>query len=222
MTKMKYTIEDIKAALDSGMKPAAIAREVNKSPQTILNFMNRHGLKRLSDKLTTELLERAIIVEGRTRQDVAGELKIDITTVNRFIKKHNLKLDVCAHCGNQFHSPKNTVQHCSPECLAWSHVDKRDPNECWPYIGKQIENGYGRIRWKGRQMVAHRVIWEITKGEHVSEDLDLRHLKCPSGIQRRLCCNPDHLKPGTRSENIQDSVKDGTWANRYGRQKDKR
>jgi len=199
------TKEELQAELDSGKKPAKIAREIGKSPQTVLNWMEKWGLKRLADKLSVKFLKQRILRDGQTKQDVASELHINVTTVNKFIARKGLKLDICDHCGNRFHSSKNTMQHCSLECVAWSQIDKRGPKECWNYTGSNLSNGYGRI-WNGDgHTVAHLVIWRMLRDPPPTCQ-ELRH-QCGN----RLCCNPKHLKIGTRSQNVEDSKRDGTY-----------
>jgi hypothetical protein len=59
------------------------------------------------------------------------------------------------------------------------------------------------VSMRGRGTVP-RIVLELSHGR--CEGLDARH-KC--GI--RACCSPDHIEPGTRTENILDAIKSGTW-----------
>ena len=61
---------------------------------------------------------------------------------------------------------------------------------------------YGRLRYKGKKILAHRLAFEIENG------------KIPSGMcvchkcDNTKCCNPEHLFLGTHKENMEDmSVK---------------
>lgn len=63
----------------------------------------------------------------------------------------------------------------------------------WPGAKDQ---GYGRIKIKGRKLMAHRVIYENIKGK-IKRGLELDHL-----CRNRGCVNPDHLEPVTTKENV--------------------
>ena len=68
---------------------------------------------------------------------------------------------------------------------------------CWEWrrhIHKR--SGYGQIGVDKKVRYVHRVAWEIHRGP-IPDGLDLDHL-----CRVRHCCNPDHLEPVTRSENI--------------------
>jgi hypothetical protein len=87
-------------------------------------------------------------------------------------------------------------------------------NGCWLYTGA-LAAGYGNIGWSlgHRRMVndrTHRVLYQAMKGP-IPEGLDLDHTchdprKChpdnPADCPHRRCCNPDHLEPVTRRENL--------------------
>lgn len=68
---------------------------------------------------------------------------------------------------------------------------------CWLWLGGAWPNGYGKtsVPVAGTQL-AHRAFYMSLAGE-IPGDLDLDHL-----CRQRLCVNPDHLEPVTRSENI--------------------
>lgn len=84
----------------------------------------------------------------------------------------------------------------------WAQVDKRGPDECWPWTGKYVEKGYGYMvtPWSRRGEGAHRVSMRlhgfiIPPGMHV-----LHHCDNPP------CCNPGpgHLFIGTHVQNMRD------------------
>lgn len=77
------------------------------------------------------------------------------------------------------------------------------PSGCWLWTGNQNGRGYGYLYVRGshaagqeRRRVSHRVVYEILIGD-VPEGLELDHL-----CRVRLCCNPSHLEPVTRAENV--------------------
>lgn len=85
----------------------------------------------------------------------------------------------------------------------WSNVDKRGPDECWPWKGR--EKGYGQARFGGQAISAYRLAYILEKGE-VPEGMVVCH-----SCDNPPCCNPAHLWVGTHSENTLDMVKKGRW-----------
>lgn len=69
----------------------------------------------------------------------------------------------------------------------WPKVDKRGPDECWPWIGYQ-RRGNGFFHMASRQLwSSRRLAWILSTGGDPGRS-PVRH-KCGNG----LCCNPDHL-----------------------------
>ena len=83
------------------------------------------------------------------------------------------------------------------------HFDKRGvpkfdvdaASGCWNWKGYIAPNGYGKVFWRGRMWVAHRIIYAVLI-EEVRLGMDLDHL-----CRNRRCVNPGHLEPVSRSEN---------------------
>jgi hypothetical protein len=93
----------------------------------------------------------------------------------------------------------------------WAKVDKRGPDECWPWTAGTTKQGYGGFHPAKTDMVlAHRYAYEAEFGPIEDGDV-LDHMchngqGCPPGpCKHRLCCNPAHLDPTTRPENVNRS-----------------
>jgi hypothetical protein len=72
----------------------------------------------------------------------------------------------------------------------------RQSGACWLWIGGKTE-GYGRFcLHRGVERFVHRLMYEWTFGS-IPEGMQLDHL-----CRNRACCNPAHLEPVTRRENI--------------------
>ena len=81
----------------------------------------------------------------------------------------------------------------------WSKVDKRGPDECWPWLGARLPRGYGTFGMRrGEQFYAHRVSFEIHNG-FIDPSLMALH-RCDNPP----CCNGAHLFQGTHSDNMKD------------------
>lgn len=87
----------------------------------------------------------------------------------------------------------------------WSKVDRRQPDECWLWIGKTIaRGGYGQIWFNCKRSIASRVAMSIALGREPNRNIYVCH-RCDNPP----CCNPSHLFLGTCSENGLDSVSKG-------------
>lgn len=105
----------------------------------------------------------------------------------------------------------------------WAKVERRGPDECWPWRGENNGKGYGRIRVgpgrHGPWLRAHRVAYELLVGpiptgkilDHTCHNADL---SCAGGAActHRRCCNPAHLDPVTSGENTARAVARRTLA----------
>lgn len=73
---------------------------------------------------------------------------------------------------------------------------------CWIWTGALKENGYGQVRWFGKNKRAHKLFYECFK-DPVPDGLVLDHI-----CRVRRCVNPDHLEPVTPKVNSER----GYWA----------
>lgn len=85
----------------------------------------------------------------------------------------------------------------------WSRVDRRADDECWPWRGGKLKDGYGGFYLDGHTIGAHRAAWILTFGE-IAQGLLVCHT-----CDNPPCCNPHHLFLGTDGDNQRDSVAKG-------------
>ncbi len=85
----------------------------------------------------------------------------------------------------------------------WTKVDRS--GECWEWRGGKDRSGYGRLRFGGRLIQAHRLAYELSVGP-IPSSLELDHL-----CRNRGCVNPHHLEPVTRRENVMRGVGVGAF-----------
>ena len=88
----------------------------------------------------------------------------------------------------------------------WEKVDRRGPDECWPWTAAANKKGYGLIG-RGRRgqgnVRSNRATWELTRGP-IPDGMLVCH-KCDNPS----CCNPSHLFLGTPRDNHEDKVEKG-------------
>lgn len=96
-----------------------------------------------------------------------------------------------------------SATHAPPHERVWRFVEKRGPDECWPWKGAKTQYGYGQFKITNRPVkygVAHRFIFECINGD-VGDNRVVRHT-----CDNPPCCNPNHLLKGTQADNMADMV----------------
>jgi hypothetical protein len=80
---------------------------------------------------------------------------------------------------------------------------KIDEQGCWIWQGARQAHGYGCVSRSGKQVRVHRLVAEKFYGP-IPRGMDVMHL-----CDRPACCNPVHLRIGSRSDNMQDCSSKG-------------
>lgn len=80
---------------------------------------------------------------------------------------------------------------------------------CWEWTKFRDPLGYARIHIRDRVFLVHRVSYFVFIDE-IPNDMDICH-RCDNPS----CCNPDHLFPGTHSDNMRDMVRKGRRKENY-------
>jgi len=83
---------------------------------------------------------------------------------------------------------------------------------CVVWTGFLNRDGYGRLGWEGKSVLAHRLAFFLRLG------------RWPNSELRHLCNRPDcilHAVEGTRLENARDKISAGTNGSRTGSMKDR-
>lgn len=77
----------------------------------------------------------------------------------------------------------------------WAFMDRPSPTACWTW-GGAATLGYGRFWLNGRLTLAHRVSYELHRGD-IPPGLVIDHI-----CRNRGCVNPAHLQPLTSGQNV--------------------
>lgn len=72
----------------------------------------------------------------------------------------------------------------------------KDHRGCWLFVGSRWSSGYGKIVIEGRNVGAHRVMYEAWFGK-IPEGLTIDHL-----CRTTECVNPNHLEAVAHRENV--------------------
>lgn len=81
-------------------------------------------------------------------------------------------------------------------------------NGCWIWLGSITNAGYGQMRHGTKMVSVHRTSYEVFKGK-VPDGLDIMHT-----CDVKRCANPEHLEPGTKTQNMVDAYERGRFTNK--------
>jgi hypothetical protein len=105
----------------------------------------------------------------------------------------------------------------TPSERFWVKVDKRGPDECWPWKAARFHMGHGAFRHDSKQKKAHRVAWEFTYGPIPAGTGYHGTCVCHT-CDNPPCCNPAHLFLGSIQANTLDRDRKGRAARQSGEQ----
>jgi hypothetical protein len=95
------------------------------------------------------------------------------------------------------------------EARFWARVSKGGPDECWPWLGTRVSDGYGNFCINGKAAGTHRVAFAFANGREPANDV------CHS-CDNPPCCNPAHLWEGDARANLRDMVAKGPFRSPSG------
>lgn len=99
--------------------------------------------------------------------------------------------------GSPFDTPKVKLRF-------YSYIDiPENEDDCWEWVRYKDADGYGKFTYNKRQRPAHRIMYQLEKGEIPDGMLVCHSCDNPS------CVNPNHLWLGTVKDNSEDMVKKG-------------
>ena len=105
---------------------------------------------------------------------------------------------------------RSVNQHAHPDLIEavaisrfWRSVTIGEPADCWPWLGDN-EDGYGVFYYHGRMRPAHELALSFSTGEIRPHGFDTCH-----SCDNPPCCNPTHLRFGTRMSNVDDMFERG-------------
>lgn len=82
------------------------------------------------------------------------------------------------------------------EVQAMIKAAAREYNGCWLWDKRCESQGYAVVRFMGRHLKVHRLMFELVRGS-IPNGLHLDHL-----CRNRNCVNPDHLEAVSHKENV--------------------
>lgn len=94
----------------------------------------------------------------------------------------------------------------------WMSIDVGSPEACWEFSGSKNTRGYGSFRVGGKNILAHRLAWQVEMGD-IPDGFWVLH-RCDNPP----CCNPGHLFLGKVTANSRDMIAKGRDRHPTGRE----
>lgn len=110
----------------------------------------------------------------------------------------------CEKCKKEFIPSHGNAKYCSEICYFESSIIKNSITNCWEWIAGIDSSKRGHAQFNGKRKKAHLFALYLN-GIVLEPGMVCRHL-----CNNSLCCNPDHLKIGTHSENMIDRTVAGS------------
>lgn len=93
----------------------------------------------------------------------------------------------------------------------FKYIRLGEPDECWLWIGGCNSKGIPYFSLDGKKVIAYRLVYKLV---NPSWDIDnSREVLCHQckdkegrAVDNPLCCNPNHVTPGTHVENMLQMV----------------
>lgn len=107
-------------------------------------------------------------------------------------------MSICTYCEKEY-TGYGSSKFCSMRCNLFNKL-LLNKSGCLEFTGPLDKWGYGKIRFKGKDIKSHRASWIIHNGT-IPDGLIIRH-----DCDNPCCCNIGHLKIGSFKDNSQDMV----------------
>lgn len=139
---------------------------------------------------TKQITEAIKLYEAhKSMADIAHIFGVSNTAISNALKLHGIAI-----------RPRSsrvqwTLERMKLNCMI-------DRSECWNWSGCVQANGYGRVRFKGKTVYAHRLAFFFFHGRWP------KFLGCHT-CDNRKCCNPEHVHDADHQWNSSDASQKG-------------